>query len=359
MADARDLILYVDDEEHAVKYFRLAFAKDYEVVTATCAEDAISIVEREGSRLALVISDQRMPGKSGTELLALVKERLPATMRLLTTAFSDLSSAVDAVNKGWVYAYVHKPWQLDELKVVIRRALEYYHLQLERDALLSEKIATVQELLLADRLRSSGLILAAIGAPALAALPAWWAFRSARLRIAAAQADPRDLWPGILATTRNLAVIGGDLATRLKQVASNPGSHDAAAAIAAGVGGSPAPAKAQVLSCDPAMLTSGVDAAYRLLRSVTHGTVALEFGSADGGFSADLVASGQASPVTDVHAVDVLSLQAWSAIALGGCALADATGADGILRLRITPATAAGDAVAAFIETFDRSSSAS
>ncbi len=360
MPEPRDLILYVDDEEQALKYFRLAFGKTYEVLTATSAEEAIGIVEREGGRLALVISDQRMPGKSGTELLATVKERVPGAMRLLTTAFAELASAVDAVNKGWVYAYVHKPWQLDDLKVVIRRALEYYHLERDRDQLLSEKIAVMQELLLADRLRATGLILAAVGSRALATLPAWWAFRTARLGLGAPAGDPRDLWPGILASTRGLADLACALTARIAQVPRSPGQHDAAAAIVAGVssaGGVAKVASSRVTACDPGLLASGADAATRLLRATIGGSVRLEPQEAEV-YTVDLVASGKVAAATDLSSVDLLGMQAWSALALAGAQLSDATGADGVVRLRISlaePSAPASDAVRAFIDTFDRS----
>jgi len=200
MNSTRDLLLYVDDEEQALKYFNLCFAQDYEVLTANSAQQAWPLIEQHGERLALIISDQRMPGRNGVELLTAAKERCPRAVRLLTTAYSDLASAIAAVNRGEIFAYVTKPWQLDQLRVTVRQALQLHRMQCERDALIAEKITVFQHLLLADRTRALGIATAGFAGQVqrpLAAAAAWLRDRQNAFAIADPYDDnnSRDLWP--------------------------------------------------------------------------------------------------------------------------------------------------------------------
>lgn len=244
MDSPRDLLLYVDDEEQALKYFRLTFAKDYEVLTATSADLAWPLIEQHAERLALVISDQRMPGRTGVDLLTAVKERCPRTVRLLTTAYSDLTSAIAAVNQGAIYAYVTKPWQIDELRVVLRQALQLYHLRCERDALLAEKLSVFHQLLLIDHARSLGMTAAGLVGQVqrpLAAAAAWIRDRPVLVSTATgAGGDYRDLWPAVLTQNRASAALGGEIGAWLGRVRSHEAPADADTIIAdaaAGVGG--------------------------------------------------------------------------------------------------------------------------
>jgi FixJ family two-component response regulator len=211
----RDLILYVDDEEQSLKYFSLAFGSQYEVLTAANAEQAWAVVERECDRLAMVISDQRMPGRSGVELLTSIKERCPRAVRLLATAYTDLSSAIDAVNQGAIFAYISKPWKIDELRMVIRQALALHHLQVERDALLAEKISVFQQLLLADRKRAFGLSAAALTGQVrrpLAAATSWARDRDAHFAITnGGVGDARDLWSTVIDQSRRSVALAQDI----------------------------------------------------------------------------------------------------------------------------------------------------
>ena len=101
-------VLYVDDEEQALKYFGRGLGKDFRVLTAAGVAQAMAILETEGSSIGVVITDQRMPGKSGVSLLTDVRQRWPAIVRILITAYTDIDSAVSAVNAGAVYKYVNK-----------------------------------------------------------------------------------------------------------------------------------------------------------------------------------------------------------------------------------------------------------
>jgi two-component system probable response regulator PhcQ len=151
-------VLFVDDEEHACKYFRLALEPEFVVLTARSADDALEILRSRRSGIGIVVSDQRMPGASGAAFLAKVRHEEPNAVRILTTAYSDMDAAIEAVNAGSIYKYIVKPWDLGDLRITLRRAMEYRLLRQERDLLVKEKLATLQHLLVADRVRSLAVL---------------------------------------------------------------------------------------------------------------------------------------------------------------------------------------------------------
>ncbi len=93
-----------------------------------------------------------MPGMQGSELLAMVREEFPSIVRILVTAYSDLESAIEAVNKGHIYQYVSKPWG-DDILGILRRAADYHRALSERNELLALKMTTLQRLICGDRLK--------------------------------------------------------------------------------------------------------------------------------------------------------------------------------------------------------------
>ncbi len=146
-------ILYIDDEEKALKYFRMAFSDKFKVFTAPSGKEGIEILRREAKNIGIVISDQRMPEMLGAEILELVRNEYPNIVRLLTTAYSDLDSAIQAVNKGHIYQYVVKPWEIPELGMLLQRAADYYQVLSERNELLALKMTTLQRIVCSDRLK--------------------------------------------------------------------------------------------------------------------------------------------------------------------------------------------------------------
>jgi ActR/RegA family two-component response regulator len=146
-------VLFVDDEEKALKYFRMAFAEAFEIHTALSAEEGLATLRAQAGKIAVVISDQRMPGTVGADFLAQVRSEYPNIIRILTTAYSDLNSAIRAVNRGHIYQYVTKPWDIQDLQGILRRAADYQHVLSERDQLLALKMSTLQRILCSDRLK--------------------------------------------------------------------------------------------------------------------------------------------------------------------------------------------------------------
>ncbi len=156
-------ILFVDDEEKALKYFRLAFAKDFDIHTAGSVDTALDILQELGDDIGVLITDQRMPGRQGVDLLKQARRDWPNIVRILTTAYSDLEDAIAAVNRGEILRYITKPWDLNELRAELRHAMDFFLLRRERDLLMNEKLSVRRHLQTADRLRnflalSSGLL---------------------------------------------------------------------------------------------------------------------------------------------------------------------------------------------------------
>jgi two-component system probable response regulator PhcQ len=151
-------ILIVDDEPQAVKYFKKAFGAKYEVLTATSADEAESLVLSGNHNIGLVITDQRMPGRSGVSLLNRIRNERPDIIRMLTTAYADLDSAIDAVNKGEILRYISKPWDLRVLEAEIDQAITFFLLKNEYDLLLRDKLSALHRTLLRDRMNGMAVM---------------------------------------------------------------------------------------------------------------------------------------------------------------------------------------------------------
>ena len=140
-------ILAVDDEEAILESLELTLGEEYRVFTATSGEEGLEILDRE--EIALVISDQVMPGMSGVEFLEKVIERNPRAIRIMLTGYADMSSLVRAINEGRIYRYIPKPWEPDDLRISVKRGLEVYELSSE-NAQLADALAEANERLRAE-----------------------------------------------------------------------------------------------------------------------------------------------------------------------------------------------------------------
>src|ERR1700680_3785094 len=133
---AKPCLLVVDDEPDVVQSVKDLLRCDYKVLGATRATEGLRIMSAEN--VQIVMSDQRMPEMTGVEFLSNLRNTHPATGRLLFTAYAALTAVIDAINQGNVYRYISKPWVPDELRMVLKQALEYHLLHLERKRLLDE-----------------------------------------------------------------------------------------------------------------------------------------------------------------------------------------------------------------------------
>src|SRR5712692_5775074 len=155
-------ILYVDDEEKSLKYFARAFEDQFRIFTAANAQDGLKILEQQKDDIGLLMTDQRMPGEKGVWLLEKARQLRPRVIRILATAYSDMEAAIAAVNTGAIYKYVTKPWDPPQLETTLKRGLEFFLVQLERDHLLREKMSVLHNMMIADRIVSLGLLAAGL-----------------------------------------------------------------------------------------------------------------------------------------------------------------------------------------------------
>jgi class 3 adenylate cyclase len=132
-------VLLVDDEARVLDALEALLAMDYRVLRAERAEDALTILAHED--VAVVVSDQRMPGMTGTELLARSREVAPDAVRVLLTAFTDADALMASINAAHVYQFLMKPWDPKELVHTVRRGVERWTLTRERERLLRDLAA--------------------------------------------------------------------------------------------------------------------------------------------------------------------------------------------------------------------------
>ena len=117
-------VLYVDDDAANLVVFESAFKAELPVLTAQNGAEALETMRRH--EVAVLLTDQRMPGMSGVELIEKVRAEYPDTIRMLVTAYSDLEAAIGAINRGQVQLYLRKPWEPVELKLTLAQARERY-----------------------------------------------------------------------------------------------------------------------------------------------------------------------------------------------------------------------------------------
>jgi|SRR5215813_332400 len=135
-------ILAVDDEPANLRMVERLLRKDYRVLTANDGEQALETLKRE--HVSLIITDQRMPGISGTELLRESRHTAPDAMRIILTGYADVGALIDAINTSRVYRFVSKPWDPIQLKKTVDDALRDYQLRIEHNRLIKELAALVR-----------------------------------------------------------------------------------------------------------------------------------------------------------------------------------------------------------------------
>ena len=142
----RHPVLYVDDERNNLTVFRLVFSDEFSVRTASSAEEALRLLDQEP--IAVLLADLRMPGMTGIGLAEKVKKAHPDVVRMIVTAFVDTRAALDAINRGEVYRFISKPWRDEELRAILRTAIDVHALgvmvgDLQLKMLRSERLASL------------------------------------------------------------------------------------------------------------------------------------------------------------------------------------------------------------------------
>ncbi|KPA09494.1 Multi-sensor hybrid histidine kinase [Candidatus Magnetomorum sp. HK-1] len=132
----KNTLLVVDDEVEILNSVRRQFRKKYRVLVANDALTAIKILSKE--EIQVIISDQRMPGMTGTEMFGNIKVKYPDAIRLILTGYSDIQAIIDAINIGNVYQFILKPWQQLEMDAIVNNAFERFWLINGNQQLLEE-----------------------------------------------------------------------------------------------------------------------------------------------------------------------------------------------------------------------------
>lgn len=137
------LVLYVDDERTNRVVFEQSLGPDFDVISVGDGESALAVMAERP--VAVIVSDMRMPGMTGEELLRIVKERHPRTIRIVLTAYADIDPILRAINEGLVARYIIKPWQRTELVQILRWACEAWAFAHD-SATLHERLLNIERL---------------------------------------------------------------------------------------------------------------------------------------------------------------------------------------------------------------------
>lgn len=139
------ILLLVDDEESITSALVRALRRDgYTFLRANSGKEGLEFLAQH--QVGVIISDQRMPGMTGTEFLSQVKEIYPDTVRIVLSGYTELNSVTDAINRGAVYKFLTKPWEDDLLRANVREAFHYYELKIENVRLAQELLQANDDL---------------------------------------------------------------------------------------------------------------------------------------------------------------------------------------------------------------------
>ena len=131
-------ILCVDDERNVLRALeRIFLDDDYEILTASSGEEGLELL-KASEEVQVVISDFRMPGMNGVEFLKEVFKARPETIRIVLSGYADTAAVVAAINEGKIYKFIPKPWNDDELRVTVTKALEHFAAQRRNEQLAEE-----------------------------------------------------------------------------------------------------------------------------------------------------------------------------------------------------------------------------
>lgn len=161
----RYAILFVDDEATTRKYFRRLFGEKFRIFEAEDGVEALAVFKQHANEIGIIVTDQRMPNETGVGFLSKIADQYPDIIKILSTAYSDIDAAIGSVNQGGIFRYMTKPWDIPQLEVTLRRAMEFFTVKRERDALLGAKMQAMGNVLLSNRLASFALAPVCAGIP--------------------------------------------------------------------------------------------------------------------------------------------------------------------------------------------------
>ncbi len=134
----KNVVLIVDDQQEIVNSLKRLFRNDFDVVTATSGNEALDLLAK--NEISVILSDQRMPEMDGVTFLKKSMELQPDAIRIMITGYADIEASIQAVNMAHIYQYISKPFEPDELRVIVKRAVEHYNLTKENRELQKQLI---------------------------------------------------------------------------------------------------------------------------------------------------------------------------------------------------------------------------
>jgi two-component system response regulator HupR/HoxA len=129
-------VLAVDDEQASLNAINRTLRKEFEVILSLNAQSALEALKKEKS--AVLLADQRMPGMTGVELFQKALQIQPNAVRILITGYTDIEATIQSINDGQIYYYINKPWEPEDLRLIVRRAAEYHQLLEDNKKLMAE-----------------------------------------------------------------------------------------------------------------------------------------------------------------------------------------------------------------------------
>ncbi len=142
-------ILIVDDEQHVLNSINRTLRHDYNVILSLDGRSALQVLREQ--EVSAILADQRMPGLTGSEFFSEAIKIQPETTRVLLTGYTDIEAIIQAVNDGQIYYYIEKPWEPDDLKLIMARAVERYHL-IKNNKELLHKLESSNQLLSSENI---------------------------------------------------------------------------------------------------------------------------------------------------------------------------------------------------------------
>ena len=136
--DEKRTVLFVDDEVRLLRSIERGMLDEpYRVLFAESGAEALKLLE--ANEVHVLVTDMRMPEMTGLELLKIVKERYPRTVRLVLSGYTQASTLLTAINQGEIFRFITKPWKMEEeFKPALRQAIEQYNREAERDRLVTQ-----------------------------------------------------------------------------------------------------------------------------------------------------------------------------------------------------------------------------
>lgn len=152
MTGNQHTILIIDDDPNVIKLLQLILSQYESVLCASNAKQALSLIQAHASPsdIHLILTDQRMPEMSGTELLSQIKTLLPHAKRMLMTAYQDISVMMTAINELDIYQVILKPFEINEVMLKVRRALECFEYERQQEKLIADLYSTNHALALSQ-----------------------------------------------------------------------------------------------------------------------------------------------------------------------------------------------------------------